>query len=57
MLFLGLAMVAGSVAMLFIARPRNGVVVPWLARETTQRAYGFALLLLLTVGTLLMADG
>jgi hypothetical protein len=50
MFVIGLLMLAGAVAMLVIARPRNGIVVDWLATETRQQYYGFALVVMLSVG-------
>jgi hypothetical protein len=57
MLTIGLAMLAAFVAMLAIARPRNGQPVGWLQTESRQQAYGFTLVLLLTFGGLCTATG
>jgi hypothetical protein len=48
-------MIAATVVMLFIARPRDGKVVPWLDGEMKQQLYGFAIVILLAVGGLLAA--
>ena len=57
MLTIGLAMLAAVIAMLAIARPRNGQPVDWLRTELRQQTYGFALVLLLTFGGLCTATG
>jgi hypothetical protein len=50
---IGLTMIAAAVGMLFIARSRDGKVVPWLEGEMKQQLYGFAFVILLAVGFLL----
>jgi hypothetical protein len=54
MFVVGLAMLGLAVAMVVVAQPQNGEVVPWLRSETSQQWYGFALLIVLSVGGLLV---
>ena len=46
----GLAMVVVAIAMVFVARPRNGHVVPWLSTDNRQWAYAMAMIILLAMG-------
>lgn len=57
MLTIGLAMLAAVVAMLTVARPQNDKPVHWLQSESRQQGFGFAIVLLLTVGGLLAVGG
>jgi hypothetical protein len=57
MFFIGLVMLIATAVMLVVARPRNGEVVHWLRGERRQQIYGFAIVLLLTIGGLLALDG
>jgi hypothetical protein len=54
---IGLIMVGAAIAMLIVARPRNGEVVGWLSSEYSQWAYTMALLLLLTAGSVVALHG
>jgi hypothetical protein len=57
MFVLGLILLAAAIAMLVVARPRDGKVVPWLESEIRQQLYGFALLVLLALGGFLAVSG
>jgi hypothetical protein len=57
MLAVGLAMLGTVAAMLVAARPRDEKVVDWLQTELRQQLYGFALILLLSIGSFLSLSG
>jgi hypothetical protein len=57
MLMIGSAMLIAVIGMLIFARPRKGEPVDWLQTEIRQQLYGFAIVLLLTVGGLLALTG
>ena len=54
---LGLSMVAIAIAMVIVARTRNGKVVPWLHSEHLQWAYTMTIIVLLAVGGAIALHG
>jgi hypothetical protein len=50
----GLAMLAVGAALLYVARPRNGQMRPFLAVGLVEQIYAFAVILSLTVGIMLL---
>jgi hypothetical protein len=53
MFAVGVIMLVVALGMLIVARPRDGTIVNWLRGEVRQQLYGFALILLITIGGLL----
>lgn len=53
----GFIMLGLAAALLFVARPRNGIVVGWLRQDIRQQIIGIALIILIAIGGFLALQG